>query len=73
MLELLTGREYNTDHDRISNQLFSGKKGEPEPEHEHEQIANREEILKEPEEDAKPVGDPEEALMRTCLGSRAPS
>ncbi len=66
--ELSTGREYNTHHDRRSNPLFSGKKGESELEPEHEPNANPEENLKEPEEDAEPVGDPEEPLMRTRSG-----
>ena len=66
--DLLTGREYNTRHDRLSNPLFFGNKGEPELEPEHEPNANPEENLKEPEEDAEPVGDPEEALMRTRSG-----
>ena len=56
--ELSTGREYNTHHDRFSNLLFSGKKGEPELEFEHEPNANPEKNLQEPEEDAKPVCDP---------------
>ncbi len=66
--ELLTGREYNTYHDRLSNPLFSGKKSEPEFEPEHDPNANPEENLKEPEGDAEHVGDPEEALMRTRSG-----
>ena len=66
--ELSTGREYNKHHDCLSNPLFSGKKGKPELELEHEPNANPEENLKEPEEDAEPVGDPEEALMRTRSG-----
>ena len=66
--ELSTGREYNTHHDRLSNPLFSSKKGEPEPEPEHEPNANPEKNLKEPEEDAESVGDPEKALMRMRSG-----
>ena len=66
--ELSTGRKYNTHHNRLSNPLFSGKKGEPELELEHEPNTNPEKNLKEPEKDAEPVGDPEEALMRTRSG-----
>ena len=66
--ELSTGREYNTHHERLSNPLFSGKKGEPELEPEHEPNANPDENLKEPEEDTETVCDPEEALMRTRSG-----
>ena len=47
---------------------FRVKKGEPELEPENEPNANPEENLKEPEEDAEPIGDPEEALMRTRSG-----
>ena len=68
MRELFTGCEYNTHHDRLLNPLCSGKNGEPEPEPEHEPNANPEENLKEPEENAEPVGDLEEALMRTRSG-----
>ena len=66
--ELSTGHEYNTHHDRFSNPLFSGKTGEPELEPEHELMRILKENLKKPEEDAEPVGVPEEALMRTRSG-----
>ena len=68
MRERSTGREYNTHQDRLSNPLFSGKKGEPEPEPEHEQNANPGGNLKKFEEDVEPIGDPEEAPMRTRSG-----
>ena len=67
--ELSTIREYNTNHDRHSNPLFSGNNGEPELEPEHKPNENPGENLKEPEKDAAPVGDPDEALMRLRLGS----
>ena len=63
--ELSTGREYNTHHDRLCNPLYSGHKGLPATVPEHEQNANIEENLKEPEKNSEPVGNPEEALMRT--------
>ena len=66
--ELSTGREYNTHNDRLFNGLFSGQKGLPETVRKHEPNANPEENLKEPEEDSDPVGNPEEALMRTRSG-----
>ena len=66
--ELSTSREYNTHHDTLSNPLFSGKKNESELEPEHKPNANPEENLKEPEEDAEPVGDPEKALIYTRSG-----
>ena len=50
--ELSTMREYNTHHDRLSNPLLSGQKCLPETGPEHEQNANSEENLKEPEEDS---------------------
>ena len=68
MRDIATGCEYNTHHDRLSTPLFSSKTGESETEPEHEPNANHEKNLKEPQEDAKPVGDPEEALMRTRSG-----
>ena len=66
--ELSTGREYKTHHDRLSNPLFSGQKDLHETIPEHEQNANPEENLIEPKEDSEPVGNPEEALMRTRSG-----
>ena len=48
LCELSTGREYNTHHDRLFNQLLTGHKGLPETVPEHEPNANPEENLKEP-------------------------
>ena len=47
---------------------FRGNTGDPELDLQHEPNTNPEENLKEPEENAEPVGDPEEALMRTRSG-----
>ena len=63
--ELSTGREYVTHHDRLSNPLLSGKETES---REIESNANLRENEKEPEADQLPVGNPEEALMRTRVG-----
>ena len=62
--ELSTGRKY-THNDRLSNSLFSGKTGEPEPEPEHKPNAKPDKNLKEPEKHAEAFADLKEALMRT--------
>ena len=63
--ELATGREYVTHHDRLSNPLFSG---EVQLSWDVEANANPVENVPEPEDDREPVGDPEEAFMRTRHG-----
>jgi transposase InsO family protein len=73
--ELATGREYVTHHDRLSNPLFSRGRDLPEAKKPglpqvpaHEANANPQENLQEPEPDSMPVGNPEEALIRTRVG-----
>ena len=51
-----------THHDRLSNPLFSG---EVQLSRDVEANANPVENAQEPEDDREPVGDPEEALVRT--------
>ena len=64
--ELSSGREYRTHHDRLSNPLFSGRKGVEV--HRHEQNANPIENPAEPEDESELAGVPEEPLTQTRSG-----
>ena len=63
--ELASDREYITHNDRLSNPLVTGK-----VQLSRNVKANKDSVdnAKAPEEDREPVGDPEEALMRTRHG-----
>ena len=63
--ELLTGREYVTHHDKLSNPLLSGEETESQK---IESDANPRGNKKEPKANQSPVNNPEEALMRTRVG-----